>query len=141
MDEPEPQQHEAQPEEADRRASGPRRISPALTVTAAILIAAIAGFSLGKGSKPEEPDPATVRQEAIARAGEATLTEVRRRTALQGYRQGRSLGTRQGRKSGKAVGKADGQIQAQVILARSAQSAADSAEAALAGISAPPPAP
>jgi hypothetical protein len=39
------------------------------------------------------------------------------------------------------VGKADGQVQAQVILARSAQSAAASAEAALAEISAPPPAP
>ncbi len=121
--------------------SGARRISPALTVAAAILIAAIAGFSLGKASKPEEVDPATIRQEAIAQAGQATLTEVRRETALQGYRQGRKLGTRQGRKSGKAVGKADGQIQAQVILARSAQSAADSAEAALDAISAPPPAP
>jgi flagellar biosynthesis/type III secretory pathway protein FliH len=140
MDEPESQQG-AESGAVDLNASDPRRISPTITVTAAILIATIAGFSLGKGSKPEEPDPAAVRQEAIARAGEATLTEVRRRTALQGYRQGRSLGTRQGRKSGKAVGKADGQVQAQVILARSAQSAADSAEAALAGISAPPPAP
>lgn len=141
MAEPEPQQHEAEPVAADQSPSGSRRISPTITVTAAILIATIAGFSLGIGSKPEEPDPAAVRQEAIARAGEATLTEVRRRTALQGYRQGRTLGTQQGRKSGKAVGKADGQIQAQVILARSAQSAADSAEAALADISAPPPTP
>jgi flagellar biosynthesis/type III secretory pathway protein FliH len=141
MAESEPQQQEAEPVAADLSASGPRRISPALTVAAAILIAAIAGLSLGVASKPEEVDPAVVRQEAIAQAGQATLTEVRRETALQGYRQGRNLGTRQGRRSGKAVGKADGQIQAQVVLARAAQSAAASAQAALAGISAPPPAP
>ena len=136
MVEPESQQQEAEP-----AGSSGRRISPALAVAAAILVAGVAGLSLGSASKPEEVDPATVRQEAIAQAGKTTLTTVRRETALQGYRQGRRLGTRQGRKSGKAVGKADGQIQAQVILARSAQSAASSAQAALDAISAPPPTP
>ena len=132
---------ESQDQDEETPGSGGRRFSPALTVAAAILVAAIAGLSLGSASKPEEVDPATVRQEAIAQAGKTTLTTVRRETALQGYRQGRKLGTRQGRKSGKAVGKADGQIQAQVILARSAQSAAASAQAALDAISAPPPTP
>ena len=132
---------ESPEQEEETSGSSGRRISPALAVAAAILVAAIAGLSLGSASQPEEVDPATVRQEAIAQAGQATLTEVRRETALQGYRQGRRLGTRQGRKSGKAVGKADGQIQAQVILARSAQSAAASAQAALGAISAPPPSP
>ncbi len=132
---------ESQEEEEEASGSDGRRISPALTVAAAILVAAVAGLSLGSASKPEQADPATVRQEAIAQAGKNTLVKVRRETALQGFRQGRELGTKQGKKSGKAVGKADGQIQAQVILARSAQSAADSAQAALDAISAPPPAP
>ena len=131
----------SQGEEEEASGSDGRRISPALTVAAAILVAGVAGLSLGNASKPEEVDPTVVRQEAIAQAGKATLTEVRRETALQGFRQGRKLGTRQGRKSGKAVGKADGQIQALVITARAAQRAADSAQYALDAISDPPPAP
>jgi hypothetical protein len=122
--------------EADRR---PAR--PIITVAVTILIAAIAGLSIGKAAQPEELDPAEARQQALTNAREATITEVSREAAIKGHREGRRLGARQGKKSGKGAGQADGQIQAQLEAVSEAEAAAAAAQSALAEISAPPPAP
>ena len=122
-------------------ARGRRRASPALTVSVAILVAAIAGLSIGLASQPDEADPITVEQQALTQAEEATIDGVRQDTANAGFTQGRKLGTVQGRRSGKAAGRADGRIQAQASLTRRAQSAAEAAQSALAEISEPPPTP
>lgn len=122
-------------EGANRRPS-----RPAIAVTLVVLIAAIAGLSIGKAAQPDELDPTEVRQSALAYAEGTTITEVSRESAKKGYREGRRLGAQQGRKSGKGAGQADGQIQAQLEAVSEAEAAAAAAQSALAEISAPPPA-
>jgi flagellar biosynthesis/type III secretory pathway protein FliH len=114
---------------------------PVIAVALVIVIAAIAGLSIGKAAQPDELDPTEVRQSALTNAQEATITEVGRESAKKGYREGRTLGAQQGRKSGKGAGQADGQIQAQLEAVSEAEAAAAAAQSALAEVSAPPPAP
>ena len=118
-----------------------RRIGPTVTVALSILVAAVAGLSIGTAAQEDDADPATTRQRALADSREATVAEVRRETARTGFTQGRKLGTVQGRRSGEAAGRADGRIQAQASLTRAAQPAAEAAQSALAEISDPPPSP
>jgi flagellar biosynthesis/type III secretory pathway protein FliH len=118
-----------------------RRYSPKATVAVSVLIAGIAGLSLGQASREGDVDPTKVQEQALAEVREETTLKVRRQTARPGYQQGKKLGTRQGRNSGEAAGKADGKIQAQASAIREAQQAAAAAEAALAEISEPPPTP
>jgi flagellar biosynthesis/type III secretory pathway protein FliH len=121
--------------EPDR--SGGRR--PIAAVVACLLVAAVAGLSIGIAAKPDDSGSASARQEAAIRSSEATAEEVRRATARDGYRKGRRLGTTQGRRSGERAGDADGQIQARIVILRDTQEATSSAQSALAEISAPPP--
>jgi flagellar biosynthesis/type III secretory pathway protein FliH len=118
-----------------------RRFSPKVTVPVSVLIAAIAGLSIGQASRQGDVEPTEVQEQALAEVREETTLKVRRQTARPGYQQGKKLGTRQGRNSGEAAGKADGKIQAQASAIREAQQAAAAAQAALAEISAPPPMP
>jgi hypothetical protein len=118
-----------------------RRVPPAAAVAVSILVAVIAGLSIGNAAQPDAIDPTAARQQALADSGEATLIEVRQETSRQGYRDGRKLGIRQGQASGEGAGRADGRIGAQIVKIRAAQSAADRAESALAEISDPPPTP
>ncbi len=110
-------------------------------MAAAVLIAAIAGLSIGQASRQGDIDPTDGPAAVTGRSPRGNDLEVRRQTARPGYQQGKKLGTRQGKNSGEAAGKADGKIQAQVSAIREAQQAAAAAEAALAAISAPPPTP
>lgn len=128
---------------ADGGETNPRRlkVTPAAAVAVSILVALIAGLSIGKAARPEPVDPTVTRQQALAESGEATLIEVRRASARQGFRDGRKLGLLQGRKSGVQAGRADGRIRSQISRIRTAESAAERAESALAEISEPPPAP
>jgi hypothetical protein len=121
--------------ESDR--PGSRR--PIAAVATCLLVAAVAGLSIGIAAKPDDSGSASARQEAAIRSSEATADEVRRATALDGYRNGGRLGTNQGRKSGERAGDADGQIQARIVILRDIQEATSSAQSALAEISAPPP--
>jgi hypothetical protein len=118
------------------RSAGRRSIA---AVAACLLVAAVAGLSIGTAAKPEDSGSASARQGAAIRTSEATAEEVRRATALDGYRNGRRLGTTQGRKSGERAGEADGQIQARIVILRDTQEATSSAQSAVAEISAPPP--
>jgi flagellar biosynthesis/type III secretory pathway protein FliH len=131
-------EEEAKPGQGE---ADPRPVRPIITVAVTILIAGVAGLSIGKAAQPDELDPAEAQQQALISAREATTTEVSRETARKGFQEGRKLGARQGRKSGKAAGQADGQIQAQLEAVSEAEAAAAAAQAALAEISSPPPAP
>lgn len=121
--------------ESDR--PGSRR--PIAAVATCLLVAAVAGLSIGIAAKPDDSGSASARQEAAIRSSEATADEVRRATARDGYKSGRRLGAIQGRKSGERAGDADGQIQARIVILRDTQEATSSAQSALAEISAPPP--
>jgi flagellar biosynthesis/type III secretory pathway protein FliH len=125
----------------ERTEADSRPARPIIAAAITILIAAIAGLSIGKAAQPEKLDPAEARQQSLTNTREATITEVSREAAIKGYREGRKLGARQGKKSGKGAGQADGQIQAQLEAVSEAEAAAAAAQSALAEISAPPPTP
>ena len=118
-----------------------QRVILMIAGTAAVLVAAVIGLTVGKVARSDEADTQLTTKEIFERARDNTLADVREETADQGFEDGRKSGARQGGRAGRRAGEADGTVQAQLDITSVAQAEAANAQAELDSISAPPPTP
>lgn len=115
----------------------PARLLPwAVAGVLVLLIAGVAGWSLGRSAAEGAEDARTARDAAYERGFELEFERSRATTAVRGYREGANRGRLAGKKTGgregTVIGAGNAEIEQTVAAQKAAEAAASAAESEIA---------